>query len=230
MFESYLKLLMENPLFQGMSRDEIADMLSGMGAYVATYSKNETITVENEKLDGIGIVLRGMVSIGKDTSSGDRLMIARLSQGDVFGEVAVYTGSLWTATVLADKDASILFLPAEKLVNSEEMSSKAASRFALNMLYIIAKKARALNDKLELLALKSIRRKICFYLLKQHQSRRQSEFMVPLRRGEMAEYLQVSRPSLSRELIRLKEEGIIDFEGRNFKLIDLERISKELKK
>ncbi|MBO1263583.1 Crp/Fnr family transcriptional regulator [Proteiniclasticum sp. SCR006] len=230
MVESYLKLLMENPLFREMSRDEIGEMLSGMGAYIASYSKNETITVENEKLHGIGIVLRGMVSIGKDTSSGDRLMMARLSQGDIFGEVAVYTGSLWTATVLAEKDATILFLPAEKLMNAEQMSSNAASRFTLNMLYIIAKKARALNDKLELLSLKSIRRKICFYLLKQHQSRKQSEFMVPLRRIEMAEYLQVSRPSLSRELIRLKEEGIIDFEGRNFKLIDIERISKELKK
>lgn len=230
MFESYLKLLMMNPLFQGMSRDEIAEMLRGLGAYVNTYDKNVTITVENEKLDGIGIVLSGMVSIGKDTSSGDRLMMARLGQGDIFGEVAVYTGKFWTATVLAEKDASILFLPAEKLMNSEQMSSKAASRFTLNMLYIIAKKARALNDKLELLALRSIRRKICFYLLKQHQNRRQSEFMVPLRRGEMAEYLQVSRPSLSRELIRLKEEGLIEFEGRNFKLIDIEKISDELKK
>lgn len=230
MFESYLKLLMENPLFEGLSREEITEMLSGMGAYVGSYKKWETITVENEKLDGIGIIVSGQVSIGKDTSSGDRLMMARLSQGDVFGEVAVYTGSLWTATVLADKDSSILFLPAEKLVNAEQMFSKAAGRFALNMLYIIAKKARVLNDKLELLALKSIRRKICYYLLKQYQIRKTATFTVSLRRGEMAEYLQVSRPSLSRELIRLKEEGIIDFEGRDFKLIDLERISKELKK
>ncbi|MFH5837220.1 Crp/Fnr family transcriptional regulator [Proteiniclasticum sp. C24MP] len=229
MFESYLNVLMENPLFHNMRSEEILEMLRNTGAYIGTFKKNETITVENEKLSGVGIILSGIVSIGKDTSSGDRLMMARLSQGDIFGEVAVYTGTLWTATVLADKEATVLFLPAEKLMNPENMNREGTSRFTLNMLYIIAKKARALNEKLELLALKSIRRKICFYLLKQHQRSDSREFTVSLKRGEMAEYLQVSRPSLSRELIRLKEEGLIDFEGRYFKLKDLEGISRELK-
>ena len=45
----------------------------------------------------------------------------------------------------------------------------------------------------------------------------------------MAEYLQVSRPSLSRELTRLKDEGLLEFNGRSFTLLDLEALYRELK-
>jgi len=224
-----MDMLLKNQLFSNISRDELNEMLLSMGAYVATFKKNETITMENEKLEGVGIILSGIVSVGKDTSSGDRLMMARLGQGDIFGEVAVYTGALWTATVQADQEASVLFLPAEKLLNPDNKFCEGTYRFTLNMLYIIARKARELNEKLELVALKGIRKKISLYLIKQYQKVNKMEFMVPLKRGEMAEYLQVSRPSLSRELTRLKEEGLLDFEGRSFRLIDLDGLSRELK-
>jgi len=229
MFKPWMDLLLKNQLFRNISRDELNEMLQSMGAYIVTFKKNETITMENEKLEGVGIILSGIVSVGKDTSSGDRLMMARLGQGDIFGEVAVYTGALWTATVQADQEASVLFLPAEKLLNPDNKFCEGTYRFTLNMLYIIARKARELNEKLELVALKGIRKKISLYLIKQYQKNNKMEFMVPLKRGEMAEYLQVSRPSLSRELTRLKDEGLLDFEGRSFKLIDLDGLSRELK-
>lgn len=229
MFKPWMDLLLKNQLFSNISRDELNEMLQSMGAYVVTFKKNEMITRENEKLEGVGIILSGIVSVGKDTSSGDRLMMARLGQGDIFGEVAVYTGALWTATVQADQEASVLFLPAEKLLNPDNKFCEGTYRFTLNMLYIIARKARALNEKLELVALKGIRKKISLYLIKLYQKNNEMEFMVPLKRGEMAEYLQVSRPSLSRELTRLKDEGLLDFEGRSFKLIDLDGLSRELK-
>lgn len=229
MFKAWMDVLLKNQLFSNISRDELNDMLQSMGAYIATFKKNETITMENEELKGVGIILSGIVSVGKDTSSGDRLMMARLGQGDIFGEVAVYTGALWTATVRADQEASVLFLPAEKLLYPDNEICEGTYRFTLNMLYIIARKARELNEKLELVALKGIRKKISLYLIKQYQKNNKMEFMVPLKRGEMAEYLQVSRPSLSRELTRLKDEGLLDFEGRSFKLIDLDGLSRELK-
>lgn len=229
MFKPWMDVLLENQLFSNISRDELNEMLQSMGAYIVTFKKNETITMENERLEGVGIILSGIVSVGKDTSSGDRLMMARLGQGDIFGEVALYTGALWTATVQADQEASVLFLPAEKLLFPDNKISEGTYRFTLNMLYIIAQKARALNEKLELVALKGIRKKISLYLLKQYQKNNKLEFMVPLKRGEMAEFLQVSRPSLSRELTRLKDEGLLDFEGRSFKLIDLDGLSRELK-
>lgn len=229
MFKPIMGILTENQLFRNIDSYELNEMLKNLGAYINSYKKNESISVENEKLEGVGIILSGVVSIGKDSPSGDRHMMARLGMGEIFGEVALYTGTLWTATVLAEEDTSVLFLPAEKLLYPESSNCEVTYIFTLNMLHIIAKKARALNEKLELLSLKGIRKKICLYLIKQHQRMNKKEFTISLKRGEMAEYLQVSRPSLSRELIRLKEDGLLDFKGRSFKLIDLDGLFKELK-
>jgi CRP-like cAMP-binding protein len=89
------------------------------------------------------------------------------------------------------------------------------------MLQIVAKKALILNKKVEIFSLKSIRKKISTYLLQQYSIKNSFNFDIPLKRNELAEYLLVSRPSLSRELVNMQKEGIIDFHRNSFKIIDL---------
>ncbi|WP_312654413.1 Crp/Fnr family transcriptional regulator [Proteiniclasticum sp.] len=227
--EPFLSMLHENALFRGLSHNELKDMLSCFGAYLSFHQKNETVAIENEKLEGIGIILEGSVSIGKDSASGDRMMIARLGTGEMFGEVAAFSGTVWTATVVAEKDTRILFIPPRAFLETENTDCAGKQKVSLNLLQIVSMKAKHLNEKIELLSLKGIRKKICGYLLMQHGKTMENEFTVPLKRGEMAEFLQVSRPSLSRELTLLKEEGIIDFEGSHFQLKDMDALADQLK-
>ena len=42
----------------------------------------------------------------------------------------------------------------------------------------------------------------------------------------MAEMLNIPRPSLSRELTNMKEDGLIDFYKNNIKILDLEGLKK----
>ena len=51
---------------------------------------------------------------------------------------------------------------------------------------------------------------------------------VPLNRNELASFLNVSRPSMSRELCQLRDEGIIDFHLSTFKIKDLEALKEYL--
>lgn len=227
--DPFLPQLLDNTLFRGLSLEELTDMLTCFGAYLSFHRKSETIAIENEELQGIGIILEGSVSIGKDSAAGDRMMMARLGAGDMFGEVAAFTGSTWTATVIAEKDTRILFIPPGPFLDTQDKKCPGKQKVSLNLLHIVSMKARHLNEKIEILSLKGIRKKICRYLLMQHHKTRELEFDVPLKRGEMAEYLKVSRPSLSRELILLKNEGFIDFEGNHFRLIDIEALSDQLR-
>lgn len=227
--EPWLPVLLENRLFKGISTKELTGMLLCSGAYLSSFKKSETVAIENEKLNGIGIILEGSVSIGKDSASGDRMMMARLDHGEIFGEVAAFAGNVWTATVISEKDTRILFIPPGPLLEMDDSKCPGRQKVILNLLHIVSIKAKRLNEKIEILSLKGIRKKICSYLMMQYQKTRKKEFVVPLKRGEMAEFLQVSRPSLSRELIRLKDEGIIDFKGSHFHLIDIESLSDQLK-
>ena len=44
--------------------------------------------------------------------------------------------------------------------------------------------------------------------------------MLPLKRNEMADFLNIARPSLSREMCRMRDEGIIDFHRESIKIKD----------
>ena len=63
-------------------------------------------------------------------------------------------------------------------------------------------------------------RKLAGFLLNEQRERGSNTFQVMLNRTELADYLNVSRTSMCRELSRMKDEGMIDYYGRSFKILD----------
>lgn len=95
----------------------------------------------------------------------------------------------------------------------------------LNMIKIISKKAINLNKTIEYLSVKSIRQKITYYLLDQYKKNNSKNFMIDMNRNELSDYLNVTRPSLSREMANMKKEGLIDYHRSSIKLLDIGRLS-----
>lgn len=224
MYEKWINQLMKVELFKDIENEELRSILNCLKPSIKTYSKKDVIAIEKEKLNGIGIVLAGEVIVGKDSLAGDRVMMSRLKSGELFGEVAAFTSDIWLATVVANTDCTILFFPPQQIVGICTKVCVGHKILIENMLQIVAKKALVLNKKVEILSLKSIRKKISTYLLGQYRMKNSLHFDIPLKRNELAEYLLVSRPSLSRELIKMQDEGIIDFYRNSFKILDLKRL------
>ena len=224
MYEKWINQLMKIELFKNLEKEQLKSMLFCLKPNIKTYKKNETITIEGEQLTGIGIVLDGKVIICKETLAGDRVIMSKLTVGELFGEVAAFSTNIWLSTVEAYTDCTIMFFPPQKIVGVCHKSCTGHKTLIQNMLQIVAIKALILNEKVELLSLKSIREKISIYLLKQYNINNSLIFNIPLNRKELAEYLLVSRPSLSRELANMKQEGILDSHRNSFKIIDLEKL------
>ena len=93
------------------------------------------------------------------------------------------------------------------------------------MLALLANQAALLDKKIEYLTTKSLRKKIARFLLEESAKNQDADlFEIPLNREALAEYFDVQRPSLSREMTRMKEERIIDFHRRTFRLLDREAL------
>ena len=93
------------------------------------------------------------------------------------------------------------------------------------MMMFLGERNKVLNQKIELLALKGMREKLATYLLYESQKQKSNTFQIIPNRNELAEYLNVSRTSMSRELGRMKDLGMIDFYQNSFKILSKEKLS-----
>ena len=98
-----------------------------------------------------------------------------------------------------------------------------------NYLDIISNRAQKLTKKIKLLGLQSIRGKFANYLLEQVRREGKTEFVLKNSQSELANIFGISRPSLGRVIRELHNEGVIEAEGRNIKIVDKKALSGLLK-
>lgn len=197
-------------------------MLQCLNPALRKYQKNEYLSVQGDDFYGLGVLLAGQAMVVKDNAAGQRTIMTVLGEGDIFGETAAFSGEKkWPASVIAQKDCQAFFLSPEKITGNCQRQCPSHRQLITNMLRIVSDRALALNKKVEYLSIKSMRGKIGAFLFEQYQKQGSTTFMLPLKRSEMAEFLNVARPSLSREMCRMREEGIIDFHRASIKIKNL---------
>ncbi|HOJ77993.1 MAG TPA: Crp/Fnr family transcriptional regulator [Bacillota bacterium] len=224
-FTLFREKLLKVPLFQGIDSEELSVMLGCIKPQVVRYKKNECLAIAGNQFSGMGLILAGKVSISKENVAGDRVMMTILGPGEIFGEMVAFSKQrFWPATVIAEEESQIVFIASDKIVGNCERQCGSHRRLILNMLRIISDKALFLNRKLEYLTIKTLRGKIATFLLEQYQKTGQTTFMLEMNRDQLADFLNVSRPSLSREMGRMKAEQLIDFHRSSVQIKSLEKL------
>ena len=208
-----------SPLFNGIKPEEMEPMFSCIGYHIGTYKKGEIIAFEEENIKHIGIVISGAVDMIKEDLWGNRTMLIRMRKDELFGETfACGSDNLAVVTFVAYEDTRILFLPFDRVMHNCTMACAFHHRLIENMVSIIADKNRDLMRKVEVVSKRTIREKLLTYLSIQAQIQKSRYFEIPLGRVELAEYLCVDRSALTRELVKMKDEGMIDYDRNCFRI------------
>lgn len=226
-YESMLPALKTCGLFSGMADQQILDLLPCFGVRTNHYRKNETIAMAGEDQEVFGVVISGQVQVQKEDYAGNRLILGIFGPGEVFGEVPVFAGATrWPNSVQAMMNSEVLFIPYHKI--SEPCCRVCQSHRLLiaNMLRIVARKALAMNGRISYLKLRGMREKLAAFLYEQYVQTGNRTFMIPMNREQLADYLNVSRPSMSRELGRIRDEGVIDYFRSSFTIKDIAALRK----
>lgn len=218
--EKYLHLIKYIPLFRGINEKDLVVMLRCLNGYVKNYKKGEYIHTENDKIQNVGIILNGAVDMVKEDLWGNKTILVRVTQHQLFGET--FTCGIDSSSAVhfyAVKDSEVLFLPFGRVMHSCSRACTFHHRLIENMVSAIASKNRELMEKIEIISKKSLREKILCYLSLQAQRQNSRYIEIPFGRVAWAEYLCADRSALTRELVKLKEEGLIDFHRNIFQLI-----------
>jgi CRP-like cAMP-binding protein len=219
MYRKWTEILNSSILFRGISPESLNIMLECLKPRIQRCKQREIVALYGTPFQGIGIVASGSVALTKETYSGNRIILDILNAGAIFGEMVAFSDNkVWPVTVIAQDDSSLLFLPPDKILETCSNVCTSHSTLIMNMLKILSNRALMLNKKIEYLSAKSIRSRVTNYLLDIYRISGDTTFTIPMKRHELADYLNMPRPSLSREMGLMRKEGIIEFDGSSIKI------------
>jgi CRP-like cAMP-binding protein len=219
------KILKKAKLFRGLSEQELEAVLKCLNAKAQKYVKNSIITLNGDNVKDVGVIMYGSVMIIKEDAAGRQNILAHLGEADTFGEVfACADIKKSPVTVTASADSEVLFVEYRRLITTCDSSCSFHTRIIQNMLQLIAQKSLELNKKIDYLIINSMRQKLVMYLLEQYAIHQKNSFEIPLNRNELADFLNVDRSAMSRELSRMRNDGLINFYKNRFTLINLQRL------
>ena len=223
--EEIIKTIKKNQLFIGLSDENIKNVLKEIKYYIKTYSKGEIIANEDDECKSLSLVLSGTVEIQRLYSNGKYIVLSRIFEGDVFGEALVFSKSkTYPATVIALSECKVLFINKSdvlKICSNEE-------KILENFISLLSDKVFILNSKIKSISFKSIRQKVINYILNEVKEQKSNSIILKNTKEEIASLLGIPRPSLSRELINLRDMNYIEFNRKKITILDIESLEEEL--
>lgn len=211
--------ILQMPFLQGITESEWKDMQACFGMHKIAYSKNDVIFHMGEIVHEIGIVNNGSVNIENVDLWGNKTILSNVSKGEVFAETYALCKEPMMVYVVAAQDCEVLFLDMDTLTDGQYESCGWQSKLLRNMLNVVMQKNLILSERIFYTTPKTIRGRLLIYLSAQSVRVGSNTFQIPFSRQQMADYLNLDRSALSKELGKMRDDGLIDFYKNTFRLL-----------
>ena len=188
-------------LFAGIQPDQIDGMLSCLNARQEHYERNTVVWNIGDTLHACALV-------------GDVLMATPGSKSPVY--------------VVASEDSELLFLPFHRIMSGCDDCCGRHTRLRENLVSEIAMKFWAQRQRTLYLSAKSLRQRIAMRLYDEYIRTGSLTFSLGGTREDLADFLGANRSALSREIGRMKSEGILDYYKDTFRILSLEKLSRDV--
>lgn len=211
----YVEALKKSKLFESINESDIENIIDCLEAKEKKYSKGNYIYRLGDSISTLNMVVEGEIHIVKEDYWGNVSILTEIGVGELFGETYACLKNIpLQVNVVAVKDCTVIEFDINKVINTCEFYS----RIIQNLLFVLASKNFMLTNKLEAMSQRSTRNKVMTYLSQQSSKNDKKEFDIPFNRQQLADYLAVDRSALSKEISRLRDEGILEFNKNHFEL------------
>lgn len=218
--KKYLNILKKCPLFLGLEDSEILSLLSYLKSKKQSVEKNEMFFNLDEVPKYLGIVLSGSVHIIQEDYWGTRTILSIIKEGDLFAESFTCAKvPMVTINIVPPENSEVLLIDCNKLLESNTLNTSYYSTLINNLISILATKNIMLTRKISHITKYSIRERVLSYLSEYALVEKSSSFKIPFNRQELADYLSVDRSALSKNLCKMRDDGIIAFNKNHFTLL-----------
>ena len=217
MFE--LKTLAKFKLFKEIDEKELVKLFQKIKYEIKKFKKSDIVFFREEKIDGLFIILKGVLSAEMLKDNGDIQKIENLSGGDIIGSAFIFGNeNNLPVDLIVLEEGELLHIDKNNLLKSFNTNEK----FLINFLNEISDKTQFLSNKVwKSFNNKTIKEKALDYILENTENNK-----VIFRHSikELAELFGVSRPSLSRVISEFVEDEILRRDGKNKFILNKEKI------
>lgn len=213
----------KHKLFQGIAPDHLERMLECSKSRFKRYKKGAMIFHQEEDACCLYVLVKGRVMIVKHLISGRKNTLYEVEEGKIFGEHYIFGDSMtYQYSAQASTDIEVLEIPCTFFYSFCAENCGHHQILMRNILGILATKEWLSIKKLNIVSASSLKERISIWLM--DEADEDGMVYLKMNREELADYLGVARPSLSRALMRMQSEEMIDV-GRNYmKIINYEKI------
>ncbi len=209
--------LEKSALFHGIGYQDYCEILSCFQAVQRSFRADDLIY--DFTSDAVGVVERGQASLIRIDEDGVATVLEDLGAGGVFGKTLAFAGTTGDSLeVVCRRPCDVVFLDYSHIFTSCSHACTRHSTLVRNMLKLVADKAQALSCRVDVLSRRSIREKLLCYFRQLAQQAGGATFTLPFSLSTLADYIATDRSAMMRELKRLREEGSVRSDGRQFTL------------
>ena len=213
--------LAKSPLFQDISYEDYRSLLTCFQAVQKAFRPDDLIyDFSAPNNDAVGIVERGGAALIRIDEEGVSTVMEELGPGGVFGRTLAFASSSGDSMeVVCRTPCDVLFIDYPHMLKRCEHACGHHSVLVQNMLRLMNDKAQALSQRVDVLSRRSIREKLLCYFRQLSKKAGGNTFVLPFSLSTLADYIATDRSAMMRELKRLREEGIVRSDGRQFTLL-----------
>lgn len=199
-----------------MTKEEVEEVLKELTAYQKDYLKNEYIMCAGDSTKLVGIVLKGAVTIEANDVWGNKTILSHVGENGIFAETyALIPNETMLVDVCANTDSTILFIDMSGILTKSNMTSWMI-KLIKNTLRISMHKNLILSKRSFHISKKGARERLLSYLNTMSLQKHSNEFDIPFNRQQLADYLNLERTNMSKELGRMQRDGLIEFKKNHF--------------
>jgi CRP/FNR family transcriptional regulator, dissimilatory nitrate respiration regulator len=208
----------QNPIFSGITDTEFKEMQDLGCIRTKTYPKNTPVFYTGDLTKELGLVLSGRVTIENIDLWGNRNILSDIAPGHAFAETYALANLPLMVDAITSEESQILLVNVKDLLTDRYAQTSWQPKLIRNLLLLTTRKNLTLSSRIFCTAPKKIRPRVLIYLSNCSVQYGSPEFDIPFDRQELADYLNLDRTALSKELAKMKADGLIDYQKNHFVL------------
>lgn len=212
--------LKRTEVFKDANELECQAMMFCFKTKFKNYEKNQYIVSQGDDMEYVVLLLKGSCNVENVDTLGNISILTKMKRGDIYGLEATYAGDeTYKDSLIATEKCTVLFLNKFKLTHPCTNHCKRHEQVIKNTTKMLADRSIELLEKLTHLSQKTTRDKLLSYLSMMSKKANSPYFEIPFNKTELANYLSVDRSAMSTELSKMRDEGIVDFDKKQYRLI-----------